>query len=413
MSASLLLDHPTGLIRATLTPPASKSISNRVLIIDALAGGTSALHNLSTARDTQTMRRLLHDDAETLDVGDAGTTMRFLAAYYALSGQTRILTGTPRMQERPVGPLVEALQTLGAHIHFVNTPGCPPLRLAGFDYRGQHRVTLPGNVSSQFISALLMVAPTLPDGLQIDLIGPVTSRPYIEMTRALMAAFDVSSSWQGNTLMVGPQPYQPRAYTVESDWSGASYWYSVVALSPDENAAVTLHGLHDDSLQGDRRVAEIMRGLGVTTRFTAEGAHLTRTPAPPAELSLHFADCPDLAQTVLVAAAARGQALSATGLESLRVKETDRLFALQQELGRWGHRLTETRTGHWTLQPAADPTHEVVTVRTYEDHRMAMAFAPLALLYPVRIEEPDVVRKSYPTFWDDLRTAGFETLAEA
>ncbi|MGB3618478.1 MAG: 3-phosphoshikimate 1-carboxyvinyltransferase [Catalinimonas sp.] len=410
MSDSLLLHHPTGRVRADLTPPASKSISNRVLIIDALAGGTSDLQNLSSARDTQTMRRLLTEGGKHLDVGDAGTTMRFLTAYHAVTGSQCVLTGTPRMQERPIGPLVEALQAIGAHIAYEKTPGCPPLHLRGFDYRGKHQTELPGNVSSQFISALLMVAPTLPDGLEINLLGPITSRPYIEMTRALMAAFGVESRWSdgGRTLLVGPQAYAPRPYTVESDWSGASYWYSVVALAPDAEATILLRGLDDESLQGDRRIAGIMRALGVTTEFTAEGAKLSRHDVADEPLVLNFVDCPDLAQTVFAAAAARGVRVRANGLESLRVKETDRLDALQRELAHWGHRLAEDTGGYWTLEPAPAASHEVVTVRTYEDHRMAMAFAPLALLHPVRIETPEVVRKSYPTFWDDLLKTGFE-----
>ncbi|SDK24631.1 3-phosphoshikimate 1-carboxyvinyltransferase [Catalinimonas alkaloidigena] len=409
--SSVTLTHPTGRVQCTIPLPSSKSESNRLLIIRALSGTDTPLHNLAAARDTQTMMRLLQSDEEEVDVLDAGTTMRFLTAYYALSGQTKVMTGTPRMCERPIGPLVDALRQIGAQITYLNHEGYPPMRLEGFHYEGHHRVTLPGNISSQYISALLMVAPTLPDGLEIELTGPIGSRPYIEMTRALMRDFGVDSEWHGNLLSVGPQPYLAQEYTVESDWSGASYWYAIAALATD--AEIVLKGLKKDSLQGDSRLVELMRPLGVQTEFIDGGLRLTHTPAAK-ETTINFVDCPDVAQTIFVVCAAKGIQLQATGLESLRVKETDRILALQQELGKFGHRIEETHPGHWTLRLAQPmPTHELTTIHTYDDHRMAMAFAPLALRQPLRIEDPDVVNKSYPSFWQDLETADFDIIREA
>ncbi len=404
---------PTTPVRATIPLASSKSESNRALIIDALTGFACNLQNLSTARDTQTMIRLLKADdrnaePQTADVLDAGTTMRFLTAYFAVTGQSKIMTGTPRMCERPIGILVDALRTLGADITYLGQDGYPPLQLNGFTYSGTNQLTIRGDVSSQYISALLLIAPMLPDGLTLQLTGAVGSRPYIEMTLEQMRHFGAvaDADWVANTIRVVPLPYMPTTYAVESDWSGASYWYSVVALATDETAELELLGLKEKSLQGDSAIVDIMRPLGVESTFTPTGVRLTKCPAESA-LAWDFTDCPDLAQTVAVCAAAKGVTLTLTGIESLKIKETDRVAALQTELRKIGGALVEVEANHrYEVRSQPNPGTPAATMQapiaTYDDHRMAMAFAPVAMRQPVVIEEPGVVAKSYPSFWDDM-----------
>lgn len=412
-AAALSLHHPSGVINTSVPLPSSKSESNRALIIAALCAQPCRLENLSEARDTQTMQRLLASDDEVLDVLDAGTTMRFLTAYCAVTNRRCVLTGTARMQERPIGILTEALRELGADISYEKNEGFPPIRIGGFKPK-KNRVTVRGDVSSQYISALLMVAPVIPGGLTLQLTGKISSRPYIEMTLQLMQRFGVSAQWDGDTIRVPQQPYAAAAYAVESDWSAASYWFAVAALA--KQADIRLLGLKPDSLQGDRAVIEIMKPLGVQARFTHEGLQLSQCAAAEC-FERDFSDCPDLAQTVAVAGAAKGIAMKLTGLESLRIKETDRLTALQTELAKFGV-ITREEGGH-TLYvqgnrsaPLQPPSQ---MIRTYKDHRMAMAFAPLALLHPLQIERPEVVEKSYPRFWEHLAAAGFDlqTIGEA
>ncbi|MGF7214889.1 3-phosphoshikimate 1-carboxyvinyltransferase [Spirosoma lacussanchae] len=421
MNAVRLSPAP-GPVRATIPLASSKSESNRALILDALTGFRCDLQNLSTARDTQTMIRLLKAVAptgqpDTADVLDAGTTMRFLTAYFAVTGQPKIMTGTPRMCERPIGILVDALRALGADIMYLNNEGYPPLQLNGFSASGQYTLSIRGDVSSQYISALLMIAPMLPQGLTLTLTGPIGSRPYIEMTIAQMVYFgaDVQANWDERTITVAPQPYTPKPYQIESDWSGASYWYSVVALSGDPDTTIDLLGLKPQSLQGDSAIVEIMRALGVESTFTDRGVTLTRRPAESA-LSWDFTDCPDLAQTVAVCAAVSGVALTLTGIESLKIKETDRVLALQTELRKLGAELVEVEANHrYEVRSLTDAPAGLSTpvIDTYDDHRMAMAFAPVAMQRAVIIEEPGVVAKSYPSFWDDMANVVMvEPLAE-
>ncbi|HEX8328812.1 MAG TPA: 3-phosphoshikimate 1-carboxyvinyltransferase [Hymenobacter sp.] len=400
-----------GPLRGTAQLPASKSEANRALILQALAGG-GTLHNLSDAHDTELMRRLLAAAPGTnrLDAEDAGTVMRFLTAYLAVTDWRGQLTGTPRMQERPIGVLVEALRQAGASISYLNNEGYPPLELAGFaaaDATQPTELAVRGDISSQYISALLMVGPRLPGGLRLQLTGHVGSRPYINMTVALMQRFGADCSAEGNTLLVRPGAYQPTDYTVESDWSAASYWYSLVALAP-ECSEITLPGLRRDSLQGDQAIVEIMQHFGIETTFLADGVHLKQhaLAAEWAELTVDFTDCPDLAQTVAVVAAALNRPVDMTGLESLRIKETDRIAALQTELAKFGGSLREVAEGRFR---AASEGFAVAnqSVATYHDHRMAMAFAPLAMRGPLLIETPGVVKKSYPQFWSELTKSGF------
>lgn len=385
--------------------PASKSESNRALIISALSPENVALENLSEARDTQTMQRLLGSGGKVMDVLDAGTTMRFLTAYFAVTGQEKTMTGTPRMQERPIGLLVDALRSLGAKISYTRQEGYPPLEISGPFEQKKSKLQIRGNVSSQYISALLMIAPALPDGLQLQLNGKVGSRPYIEMTLQLMERFGVTAQWEGDTIHVpAGQNYTAGSYTVESDWSGASYWLSMVALA--ERAEISLLGLRPNSLQGDIRILEIMEGVGVGHHWEDGKLQLFKQDAQ-SEIKVDFTHCPDLAQTVAVACAAKGIRGIFSGLESLRIKETDRIAALQEQLAKIGAAMQEISEGVWELQPSQQLPADMVQIHTYDDHRMAMAFAPLATRIPLMIEEPLVVNKSYPRFWEDLQKAGF------
>jgi 3-phosphoshikimate 1-carboxyvinyltransferase len=390
----------------TVTPPSSKSESNRVLIINALTGFNSDLQNLSNARDTQTMIRLLNSSEEVLDVIDAGTTMRFLTAFYAFSGEKKILTGSKRMCERPIKLLVDALQTLGAGIGYLQKEGYPPIEIEVFDKSRvkYNHIKIKGDVSSQYITALLMIAPSLPNGLILELEGKIGSRPYIEMTLSLMKHFGVTSEWNENIISIEPQEYKPVQYKVESDWSAASYWYSIAALS--EACKIEILGYNKNSLQGDSVIVKIMDQLGVKSTFTGNGILLEKK-AEVKSIEQDFTDCPDLAQTIAVICAAKGIECTMTGLESLRIKETDRITALQNELRKFGSDLIEVeKNSKFKIQNSTFRVNGQ-SVSTYKDHRMAMAFAPLAFLGDIQIENPEVVEKSYPHFWDDLKKAGF------
>ena len=398
--------HPSKEINITLDIASSKSESNRALVIRALAGGKAKLANLANARDTETMQRLLSTNDELRDVLDAGTTMRFLTAYYAISGEQHLMTGTERMQQRPIGILVDALKTLGAEIEYQNKEGYPPHLIKGFDKaKATDHLVIRGDVSSQYISALLMIAPSLPKGLTLELTGKVGSKPYIQMTLNLMKHFGVSADWNDNIIKITPQQYNDIAYTIEGDWSGASYWYSMVALA--DNAEVELLGLRENSNQGDSVLAEMMPFLGVKTEYTENGIKLTKgTSADTFEWD--FTHCPDIAQTISVICAVKGIKARLTGLESLRIKETDRIEAIKNELGKFN--IDVKIEGDEAIEfDGSTFNHDFkdVLINTYEDHRMAMAYAPLALLNPIKIEEPDVVKKSYPDYWRDLREAGF------
>lgn len=375
--------------------PSSKSESNRALIINALAKGKDNLSNLAEARDTQTMMRLLASDDAVADVIDAGTTMRFLTAYFAVTGQKKTMTGTPRMCERPIGILVDALRSLGADIDYLNKEGYPPLQLNGFQFAGNKNLSIRGDVSSQYISAILMIAPLLPEGLVLTITGELGSKPYIEMTIQQMKSFGitVTPDWDNMTITVPAQQYEVIPYAIESDWSGASYWFAIVALSEFEDVELELLGLKENSLQGDSVITDIMSHLGVKSEYTGRGFKLTKIPADTS-LAWDFTNCPDLAQTVCVVAAAKNIPLTLTGIESLKVKETDRVYALQTELAKIGGSLVEVEKNHKYLLTANGEAIKADTaIHTYDDHRMAMAFAPLALVSDITIEEPDVVVK--------------------
>ncbi|GAB1446922.1 MAG: 3-phosphoshikimate 1-carboxyvinyltransferase [Cyclobacteriaceae bacterium] len=403
--STLFLKHTSQIGGKIYKLPASKSISNRALILDALSGNQSTVSNLATARDTQLMKSLLASSEKAIDAQDAGTTMRFLTAYYATSGQNKVLTGTPRMKERPIGLLVNALIEIGARIEYLEMEGFPPHEVKGFGPQKTAEISLPGNVSSQYISALMMVAPVLPQGLTIHLEGKIVSWPYIKMTAALMESFGAPFSINKEQVVIPPSQYQPTHITVEPDWSALSYWYAFVALA--ESAEITLCNVLSQSVQGDRIIVEIMEQLGVNTRFENSNAILSKTKIVNNHLKWDFTDCPDLAQTIFPVCAMKGVRGTFSGLESLYIKETDRIAALQNELQKVDARLEETSNGIFSLLPGKIPTKKI-KINTYHDHRMAMGFAPWATLMDIEIETPEVVNKSYPEFWKDLRQVGFD-----
>ncbi len=394
-------------VKTTIQLPASKSISNRALIINALARGTTPPCNLSDCDDTLVMIKALAENNETIDIMAAGTAMRFLTAYLSTVQGTHILTGTERMQQRPIQILVNALRELGAQIEYAGKEGFPPLRIHGTELKG-NELTLKGNVSSQYISALLMIGPVLKNGLRLHLTGEIISLPYINLTLQLMKEFGAKAAWtSGNSIEVAPKPYTPVSFMVESDWSAASYWYQIAALS--EQAEIELMGLFRNSYQGDSRGAEVFSRLGITTEFTHEGVLLKKSNRLVEQLNEDFVDIPDLAQTFAVTCCLLGIPFRFTGLQSLKIKETDRIFALKAELRKLGYLLQDAQDSIliWDgerCQPEAQPV-----IQTYEDHRMAMAFAPAALRFPeMRIAEPQVVSKSYPAYWEHLQQAGFQ-----
>ena len=394
-------------VKSTIQLPASKSISNRALIINALARGTTPPCNLSDCDDTLVMIKALAENNETIDIMAAGTAMRFLTAYLSTVQGTHILTGTERMQQRPIQILVNALRELGAQIEYAGKEGFPPLRIHGTELKG-NELTLKGNVSSQYISALLMIGPVLKNGLRLHLTGEIISLPYINLTLQLMKEFGAQAAWTSeNSIEVAPKPYTPVSFMVESDWSAASYWYQIAALS--EQAEIELMGLFRNSYQGDSRGAEVFSRLGITTEFTHEGVLLKKSNRLVEQLNEDFVDIPDLAQTFAVTWCLLGIPFRFTGLQSLKIKETDRIFALKAELRKLGYLLQDAQDSIliWDgerCQPEAQPV-----IQTYEDHRMAMAFAPAAFRFPgMRIAEPQVVSKSYPAYWEHLQQAGFQ-----
>ena len=390
--------------------PASKSISNRALIINALANGTHPLENLSDCDDTQVMLRALQaQPGETIDIMAAGTAMRFLTAYLSVTPGDRIITGTQRMKQRPIGILVDALRELGANIEYVEKEGFPPLRIQGTTLTKSH-ISLPGNISSQYISALLMIAPTLKNGLQVTLTGDIISRPYIDLTLQLMKDFGAQASWvNDHELKVEPQPYRSTPYYIEGDWSAASYWLEIVALSKD--ATITLPSLFRKSYQGDSKMADQFAQLGARTSYKENGITILKPKMVDISQAIHvnldFTNQPDLAQTFVVTCALQNITFRFTGLQTLKIKETDRIAALICEMKKLGYVLHEAEDSilYWDGE-RCERSGEAID--TYEDHRMAMAFAPACLVLPdICINNPHVVSKSYPRYWDDLRAAGF------
>ena len=400
-------------IQAKIELPSSKSISNRALVMSVLAGGNILPANLSDCDDTEVMIAALKNMPDVIDIKAAGTAMRFMTAFLCVGTGEHVVTGTERMKHRPIGVLVDALRYLGADISYVGEEGYPPLLIRGRQLEGGH-IDIPGNISSQYISALLMIGPVLEKGLELRLKGNIVSRPYIDLTLWMMKEYGADAEWTDvDTITVNPVPYREREYLIENDWSASSYWYEILALANDSESEVMLTGLKDGSRQGDSVARYISSMLGVKTTFVSKQSdsmpmvRLSRYIRTLPRLDYDFVNSPDLAKTYVVACCALGIPFHFTGLASLKIKETDRIEALKKELRKLGF-LVDDIGGCEMIWDGkrCEPTGEPID--TYEDHRMAMAFAPLALtLGKIEINNPEVVSKSYPGFWNDLRKAGF------
>ena len=422
--------YPPASLHVKIQLPASKSISNRILILNALSKNNDSIENLSNSDDTQVLAKALlslQTGNKAFDIGAAGTSMRFLTAYLAQSEGVWTITGTERMKNRPIRILVDSLREIGGRIEYMEKEGFPPLQIHGKRLTGGD-IRLNGGVSSQYLSALMMVAPLTQEGLDICLEGNIISRPYIEMTIRLMQTFGVETMWKEQHILIKPQTYQSVPFTVENDWSAASYWYEIAALA-DNSAQVKLTGLEQNSIQGDSNAAKLFESIAATAYLSslqAPAAELSDSPTlagknssllicknplqPAQAIHYDFTNEPDLTQTFTVTCCLLNIPFHFTGLQSLRIKETDRISALQTELKKLGYLLkTNDASIEWTgerCEPDPDPI-----ISTYEDHRMAMAFAPVCLkMGKIRISEPHVVSKSYPGFWKDLEKAGFRIM---
>ena len=400
----LTLRHQSGNLHGRIQITGSKSESNRMLLLQALYPQIT-LDNLSNSDDTVAMKSGLESDKNMVDIGHAGTSMRFLSAYYStLENQEKILTGSSRMQERPIGVLVDALRQLGADISYLKNEGYPPLLIKGKRLTASE-VHLSANISSQYITALMLIAPSLPDGLRLYLEGKITSIPYIEMTLSLLHKIGVDAIFSGQHIQVFPKKDITQiTHAVESDWSSASYYFSMVALAKE--ADVSLSTYKKDSLQGDRVLMDVYQQFGVKSSIENNTLALKKQTIGSTHVQLDLSDAPDIAQTIAVTCYGLGLSCSLTGLHTLKIKETDRLVALQNELSKLGATIEITdKSLH--LHKRTNPIRPNVLIETYHDHRMAMAFAPLGLLVPIRIQDADVVTKSYPGFWKDLEQNGF------
>ena len=401
-------------LNQTIQLPASKSISNRALIIYALSGGRNLPENLSDCDDTEVIIEALKYMPDEINIKAAGTAMRFMSAYLSVMRGTHIITGTDRMKHRPIAILVDALRRLGAQIEYVGEEGFPPLKITGKKLEGG-QLEIPGNVSSQYISALLMIGPMLKEGLTLQLTGEIISRPYIDLTLWMMGEFGADAKWSSaDTITVAHKPYKGRDYYIESDWSGASYWYEMVALSNDPDAEVRLTGLMDGSMQGDSTTRYIFSLLGVKTSFETQQkgvpqmVTLKKNGRGVSKLEYDFVNAPDLAQTFVVTCAALDIPFHFKGLATLKIKETDRIEALKREMKKLGYVIHDANDSelYWDGE-RCEPQMEL-GIDTYEDHRMALAFAPYALKHDgLIINNPQVVTKSYPNYWNDLESVGF------
>ena len=396
-------------IDTTINLPASKSISNRALILHALGKGSVVPDNLSDCDDTKVIINALKTMPPVIDIKAAGTAMRFMTAYLSVTPGEHVITGTDRMKHRPIRVLVDALRKLGAQIEYTEEEGFPPLRITGDTLDGG-MLEIPGDVSSQYISALLMIGPAMKNGLKLRLTGNIVSRPYIDLTLHVMHEFGISVEWTDvDMISVSHQEIGERRYTIENDWSASSYWYEILAMINDDESRVTLPGLKDASRQGDSAVRYLFSMLGVKTAFrTTNEVVLTRHMCSLPRLDYDFINQPDLAQTLVVTCATLGIPFHFTGLGNLRIKETDRIEAMKTEMRKLAYVLDDSVETELSWNGERCEAEEKPVIDTYEDHRMAMAFAPTAILLgEIRINNPEVVTKSYPGYWDDLRKAGF------
>lgn len=409
MARSYRLSFAEPVLKGQVSLESSKSISNRVLIIRALSDEEFSIHHLSQSDDTRVLMHMLEKGGETLHAGHAGSSYRFMLALACLGDRTVTIDASAQLRRRPIGPLVNALRTIGADITYLDREGFPPVKVTPKAGIGQetHELELQAGVSSQYITALMLIAPKLPHGLTIRLSGNPVSASYIHMTQSIMEYFGTKVNWEGQSIRIAPGEYSPKEITVEGDWSAASYYFGMAALAKE--AEIEIIGLGRDSLQGDAVVANLYTSFGVETHYTKNGIVLTKTHRPNIDkFEYDFTRCPDLAQTVMVTLAGLGISGMLTGLRTLRIKETDRLAAMQTELAR-------VKTTLEIIPKADDLTCTIhgkarwkdkARFDTYDDHRMAMALAQLSCIKPVIIHEPNVVSKSYPGFWQDAKKLG-------
>ena len=397
--------HPNRILKVNLSLTGSKSITNRLLILRSMYPSLK-IKNKSESHDSVVLENALKSSSNIKDINHAGTSMRFLTAFYSiLEDKEIIIKGSKRMHERPIYPLIDSLKLIGADISYLEKDGFPPIRIKGKKLNFK-KVQISSNVSSQFVSAILLVAPKLNGGLVIELKGELISKPYIQMTLSLLNDLGIKTSFKGKLITVeNLEEIQEKHISVESDWSSASYWYSIVALS--ERAEVRLNNFYKNSIQGDSVLTKYYKSLGVGTRFTENKIILTKLKGftPPKNLNLNLIDSPDLAQTIAVTCFGLKINCFLDGLQTLNIKETKRLNALKNELKKLGANIQVTESSLKLFE--AKKIKNNIKIKTYDDHRMAMSFAPLSLKTPIFIESPSVVAKSYPKFWDDLRKAGF------
>lgn len=406
-SMSLYIKNIPSKIRTRIFLPASKSMSNRLLMISALSGGNIRPLNLSDSDDTRIMTELLKSNEKIKNAGHAGTTMRFLTAYFAQGDQEVVLNGTERMKKRPIGELVERLRELGADIEYLENQGFPPLKIRGKELQGG-KIKIDSGISSQYISALLMIAPGIKGGLEMELTGDTISSSYINMTLSLMRDSGAHCEKEGNIIRVNNQPYGKGDLTAEPDWSSASYWFMIAGLLPDSE--ILLKDLKKESYQGDAMITFMFESLGVSAIFNSNGLLLKYSDASPGTFRYDFRENPDMVQSFIPYCIARDIPFYFSGCRTLRIKETDRVSALHAELLKFGVQVSFSEDGDliwWDGKTKAD-WKKNISIKTYKDHRMAMGFAPLAIKTgEITIEDPGVVSKSYPTFWKDLEKAGF------
>ena len=398
--------YPPAALYNTVTLPGSKSISNRALILNALSLSNYEIENLSVSDDTSVIKEAFASNTNQFDVRGAGTAMRFLTAFLSCVEGEWTLKGSERMHHRPIHPLVDTLITIGAQIEYLGNKGYPPLKIKGRKLNGGE-IYLTANISSQFVSSLMLIAPVTKFGLILHLENEVISRPYIHLTQQMMEDYGVEVKWEGKTIKIDSQSYTPTPYEVESDWSAASYWYSLVALMPE--AEVKLAGLKRESLQGDANIVNLFTDLGVSSNFVEDGVVLTKKSVVRSKFFHNFINEPDLAQTFAVTCCLLNIPFFFSGLQTLKIKETDRIVALISELNKLGYVLHEAENGVLEWDGERCLTDETIVIDTYDDHRMAMAFAPASIVFKnMYINHPEVVVKSYPSFWDDLQQGGFK-----
>ena len=405
-----LVSKPNKTLVGSIVLPASKSIANRALIIHALSYSPYPIENLSDSDDTRVMEQAFNSNTNHFDIGHAGTAMRFLTAFLSQIVGEWTITGSDRMKQRPIGILVDALNKLGARIEYLENDGFPPLKIFGSHLKGCV-LELDGSISSQYISALLMIAPTIENGLTLRLKNKITSRSYIEMTLKLMEQFGVQYVWKGSEIRISEQKYRALPFSVEADWSGASYCYEMAVLADEVD--MELIGLRTESLQGDAVISDWFRQLGIETLATETGSRLTKNgQMMPKFLQLNFIENPDVAQTFAVLCVMKNIPFHFSGLETLKIKETNRIAALQDELAKFGSQITEPAHGELKWDGTfPNRKQNIPEIETYHDHRMAMAFAPACQVFgPVAILDPMVVTKSYPGYWEDLKKLGFEVM---